>query len=250
LTACIRCEQCGRDIERIPEVGDAWLDAGIVNFSTLGWHNPEWKEHGYATGASAALSGADLPDHAYWEEWFPSDWVSEMREQIRLWFYSQCFMAVTLEGRSPYKAVLTYEKVFDERGKPMHKSTGNSIELNDALERMGADVARWLYCAQPSNLPLRFGYGLADEVKRAAHLLELRLVLRHLCVDRGVRPGRTCRRARAARPLARIADGAACARRDCRVRALLDTRRRRRLRVLCGGPVELVHPPLPAALLG
>ena len=99
----IRCEQCGREVERIPEVGDAWLDAGIVNFSTLGWRNPEWKEHGYATGASAGLSGADLPDHAYWEEWFPADWVSEMREQIRLWFYSQCFMAVTLDGRSPYQ---------------------------------------------------------------------------------------------------------------------------------------------------
>jgi isoleucyl-tRNA synthetase len=162
----IRCEQCGREVERIPEVGDAWLDAGIVNFSTLGWRNPEWKEHGYATGASAGLSSADLPDHAYWEEWFPADWVSEMREQIRLWFYSQCFMAVTLEGRSPYRSVLTYEKVFDERGKPMHKSTGNSIELNDALDRMGADVARWLYCGQPPSQPLRFGYGLADEVKR------------------------------------------------------------------------------------
>jgi isoleucyl-tRNA synthetase len=162
----IRCEQCDRDVERIPEVGDAWLDAGIVNFSTLGWRNPEWKEHGYATGASAGLSGADLPDHAYWEEWFPADWVSEMREQIRLWFYSQCFMAVTLEGRSPYQRVLTYEKVFDERGKAMHKSAGNSIELNDALDRMGADVARWLYCGQPPSQPLRFGYGLADEVKR------------------------------------------------------------------------------------
>ena len=162
----IRCAQCGREVERIPEVGDAWLDAGIVNFSTLGWRNPEWKEHGYATGASAGLSGADLPDHAYWEEWFPANWVSEMREQIRLWFYSQCFMAVTLDGRSPYQRVLTYEKVFDEQGKPMHKSTGNSIELNDALDRMGADVARWLYCAQVPSQPLRFGYGLADEVKR------------------------------------------------------------------------------------
>ena len=162
----ISCEQCGREVERIPEVGDAWLDAGIVNFSTLGWRNPEWKEHGYATGASAGLSGADLPDHAYWEEWFPADWVSEMREQIRLWFYSQCFMAVTLDGRSPYGRVLTYEKVFDERGKPMHKSTGNMIELNEALDRMGADVARWLYCAQVPSQPLRFGYGIADEVKR------------------------------------------------------------------------------------
>jgi isoleucyl-tRNA synthetase len=162
----IRCEQCGREVERVPEVGDAWLDAGIVPFSTLGWGNAEWKEHGYATGSSRGLSGADLPDHAYWEEWFPAEWVSEMREQIRLWFYSQCFMAITLDGRSPYRKVLTYEKVFDEHGKPMHKSTGNSIELNEALDRMGADVARWLYCAQTPSQPLRFGYALADDVKR------------------------------------------------------------------------------------
>ncbi len=162
----IRCEQCGREVARIPEVGDAWLDAGIVHFSTLGWRNPVWREHGYATGASAGLSGADLPDHAYWEEWFPADWVSEMREQIRLWFYSQCFMAVTLDGRSPYERVLTYEKVFDQYGKPMHKSSGNQIELDEALERMGADVARWLYCAQSPSQPLRFGYALADDVKR------------------------------------------------------------------------------------
>jgi isoleucyl-tRNA synthetase len=162
----IRCAACDREVERIVEVGDAWLDAGIVHFSTLGWRNPAWIEHGYATGASAGLSGADLPDHAYWEKWFPADWVSEMREQIRLWFYSQCFMAVTLTGVSPYRQVLTYEKVFDEHGKAMHKSTGNAIELDEALDRMGADVMRWLYCAQTPSEPLRFGYALADDVKR------------------------------------------------------------------------------------
>jgi isoleucyl-tRNA synthetase len=162
----IRCAQCDRELERIPEVGDAWLDAGIVHFSTLGWKNPEWVPHGYATGASAGVSGADLPDHAYWEKWYPADWVSEMREQIRLWFYSQCFMAVTLTGVSPYRSVLTYEKVFDEHGRPMHKSSGNAIELNEALDLMGADVMRWLYCAQTPSEPLRFGYQLADDVKR------------------------------------------------------------------------------------
>jgi len=162
----IRCAECDRAVSRIEEVGDAWLDAGIVHFSTLGWQNETWIEHGYATGASAGLSGADLPDHAYWEKWFPADWVSEMREQIRLWFYSQCFMSVALTGRSPYRRVLTYEKVYDEHGKAMHKSTGNAIELNDALDRMGADVMRWLYCAQSPSEPLRFGYALADDVKR------------------------------------------------------------------------------------
>jgi isoleucyl-tRNA synthetase len=163
----IRCEACGaEDVRRIPEVGDAWLDAGIVPFSTLGWQNAEWIQGGYATGASAGLSGADLPDHAYWEKWFPADWISESREQIRLWFYSQSFMAVTLVGRSPYQRVLAYERVRDETGREMHKSWGNAIEANEALERMGADVMRWLYTEQVPSQNVNFGYGPADDIKR------------------------------------------------------------------------------------
>ncbi len=162
----IACEACGRDVRRITEVGDAWLDAGIVPFSTLGWQNDEWREGGYATGASEGLSGADLPDHAYWEQWFPADWVSEMREQIRLWFYSISFMSVTLTGRSPYKAVLTYEKLLDETGREMHRSWGNSIDAAEALENMGADVMRWLFSEQVPSQNLRFGYGPAGEIKR------------------------------------------------------------------------------------
>jgi len=162
----IRCGQCGGEAHRIPEVGDAWLDAGIVHFSTLGWQNPEWIPDGNATGAAHGLTNAPLPDHAYWEEWFPADWVTESREQIRLWFYSQSFMAVTLDGRSPYRAVLTYERVRDETGREMHKSTGNAIDAAEALERMGADVVRWLFTEQIPSQNINFGYGPADEVKR------------------------------------------------------------------------------------
>src|SRR5262249_35977887 len=121
---------CGAEVRRGTEVGDAWLDAGLGPFPSPRWPNPAWKEDGAAQG----LTGADLPDHAYWETWFPADWVSEMREQIRLWFYSQCFMSVTLTGRSPYKAVLTYEKLLDERGREMHRSWGNAIDAAEALE--------------------------------------------------------------------------------------------------------------------
>jgi isoleucyl-tRNA synthetase len=163
----IRCEACGdENVRRIPEVGDAWLDAGIVPLSTLGWQSPEYVEHGYATGAAEGLTGADLPDDAYWQEWFPADWISEMREQIRLWFYSISFMSVTLVGGLPYRRVLTYEKVRDETGREMHKSWGNAIEANEALERMGADVVRWLFAAQNPGQNVNFGYGPADEVKR------------------------------------------------------------------------------------
>ena len=163
----ISCESCGVEVTRVPEVGDAWLDAGIVPLSTLGWDNEKgFIPGGYATGAAEGLTTADLPDHGYWERWFPADWISESREQIRLWFYSMSFMSVTLVGRSPYRRVLTYERVRDESGREMHKSTGNAIEVSEAIEQMGADVMRWMYSEQVPSQNLNFGYGPAHEIKR------------------------------------------------------------------------------------
>jgi isoleucyl-tRNA synthetase len=162
----IRCEQCGEAVTRVPEVGDVWLDAGIVPFSTLGWQNETWVAEGYGTGAAKGLTKADLPDHAYWEKWFPADWVSEMREQIRLWFYSQFFMSCVLIGRSPYRRVLGYEKMLAEDGREMHGSWGNMIKAEDAFAQMGADVMRWQFCAQPPDRNLLFGFGPAHEIKR------------------------------------------------------------------------------------
>jgi isoleucyl-tRNA synthetase len=162
----IRCPACGDEVQRITEVGDVWLDAGIVPFSTLGWENPTWIDEGYATGAAKGLTTADLPDHAHWESWFPADWVSEMREQIRLWFYSQLFMSVALTGRAPFRRVLGYEKMLDEHGKEMHGSWGNMISAEEAFERMGADVMRWQYSAQPPNQNLLFGFGPGQEIQR------------------------------------------------------------------------------------
>jgi isoleucyl-tRNA synthetase len=89
-----------------------------------------------------------------------------MREQIRLWFYSQLFMSVVLTGRAPFRQVLGYEKMLDERGRVMHGSHGNMIEAKDAFARMGADVMRWQYCAQPPNQNLLFGFGPAEQIKR------------------------------------------------------------------------------------
>ena len=98
----IKCPKCESVVSRIPEVGDAWLDAGIVPFSTLKYlDNPE-----------------------YWHKWFPADWVSEMREQIRLWFYSLLIMSVTLEDTAPYKAVLDLRKSSRREGPPHAQVVG------------------------------------------------------------------------------------------------------------------------------
>src|SRR3954463_11625451 len=162
----ITCEACGEIVTRVPEVGDVWLDAGIVPFSTLGWENPTPVPGGLGTGAARGLTAADLPDHGYWQEWFPADWVSEMREQIRLWFYSLLFMSVALTGRAPYRRVLGYEKMLDERGRGMHGSVGNMIAAEEGFARMGADVMRWQYCMQPPNQNLLFGFTTGRQIQR------------------------------------------------------------------------------------
>ena len=89
-----------------------------------------------------------------------------MREQIRLWFYSQLFMSVALTGQAPFRKVLGYEKMLDETGREMHSSWGNTIDAPDAFARMGADVMRWQYCAQPPDRNLLFGFGPAHEIQR------------------------------------------------------------------------------------
>ena len=62
--------------------------------------------------------------------------------------------------------MLAYEKLNDETGRPMHKSWGNAIWFDDAVEKMGADVMRWLYAGQEPSQNMNFGYGPANEVKR------------------------------------------------------------------------------------
>lgn len=162
----IACDTCGKEATRLKDVGDCWLDAGIVPFATMGWRNETARAQGYAEGAGVGLTGADLPDHSYWETWFPADWISESREQLRLWFYSMLFMSVTLEGRAPYKRVLTYERVTDETGRAMHKSWGNAIWFDDAVETIGADVIRWMYAGAEPARNFGFGYTPANEAKR------------------------------------------------------------------------------------
>lgn len=182
----IRCGRCGNEeLTRVPEVGDVWLDAGIVPFSTLGWQNPERVPGGFATGAAAGLTGADLPDHTYWTEWFPADLETEMREQVRLWFYSQLFISVALVGQAPFRAVLGYERMLAGDGREMHGSWGNLVSAEEAFERMGADVMRWMYCSHPPDRNLLFGEAGATDARRRLLVLwnSARFLIDHINIE-------------------------------------------------------------------
>ncbi len=141
----IRCSRCGEVVSRIPDVGNPWLDAGIVAYSTLGYRH----------------------DRAYWEEWFPAQFITEsFPGQFRNWFYSLLTMSAALEDRTPVETILGYALLRDEHGEEMHKSKGNAIWFDDAADRMGTDVMRWLYCTHNPVNNLNFGYSLGDEVRR------------------------------------------------------------------------------------
>ncbi|MGE5462865.1 MAG: isoleucine--tRNA ligase, partial [Syntrophothermus sp.] len=141
----IRCEACGGVMSRIPEVGNPWLDAGIVPFSTLRYRE----------------------DPEYWRTWFPAHWISEsFPGQFRNWFYSLLAMSTVLENKPPFLENFGYASLLAEDGRQMHKSSGNSIEFNDAADKMGVDTMRWLYCAQKPENDLLFGYHRAEETRR------------------------------------------------------------------------------------
>jgi isoleucyl-tRNA synthetase len=58
------------------------------------------------------------------------------------------------------------DTLLDENGEEMHKSKGNSIPFDEAAERIGSDVMRWMYAAANPAVNLNFGYGPAHEVVR------------------------------------------------------------------------------------
>ncbi|MBI2420540.1 MAG: class I tRNA ligase family protein [Candidatus Levybacteria bacterium] len=52
----------------------------------------------------------------------------------------------------------------------MHKSKGNAIEFNEAADKIGVDVMRWLYLKQDPEQNLNFGYHVTDNIRRYFHL--------------------------------------------------------------------------------
>ncbi len=140
----ITCPHCGEKVKRVPEVGDCWLDAGITPFSTKKY----------------------FTDKEFWQKNFPAECVIEMKEQIRLWFYSLLFMSVTLEGRAPYKKVIGFAMLVAEDGSKFSKSGPNNISFNDLVDKTGADVIRYIFASNNMLNDTRFGFGITDEVKR------------------------------------------------------------------------------------
>ncbi len=140
----ITCPHCGNKVERIKEVGDCWLDAGITPFSTKKY----------------------FTDKEFFNKNFPVECVIEGKEQIRLWFYSLLVMSVVLTQKAPYKRIGTTPMLLAQDGKKLSKSSPNNIPIDVAFNEIGADIIRYNFVATPLTNDVKFGRDTCDEVKR------------------------------------------------------------------------------------
>ena len=75
-------------------------------------------------------------------------------------------MSTVLRREPPFKTIFGYALVFGEDGRPMHKSWGNAIEFDEAADRMGVDVMRWMFAKARPEENILFGWHAADEARR------------------------------------------------------------------------------------
>ena len=145
----LRCEKCGGDARRVPEVADAWYDSGAMPYAQ--WHYPFENEEAFL-------------------KHFPADYICEAIDQTRGWFYTLHAEATMLKASEAipdsiaYKNVICLGHINDEKGNKMSKSRGNTVDPWSVLDQHGADATRWyMYSASPAGSSRRFSSGLVEE---------------------------------------------------------------------------------------
>ncbi|MCG2726902.1 MAG: isoleucine--tRNA ligase [Elusimicrobia bacterium] len=122
-----KCSCGGADFEKEKDILDVWLDSGV-----------SWR----AVIKDAESLGAKM---------YPADLYLEGSDQHRGWFQTSLIPSVALNGKPPYKTVLTHGFVLDDKGKAMHKSSGNVVSPQEIYQKYGAEILRlWValsdYC--------------------------------------------------------------------------------------------------------
>ncbi len=142
----IKCDKCGEDMYRTPEVIDVWFDSGSMPFAQL--HYP-------------------FENKEIFLDSFPADFICEAIDQTRGWFYTMLVISTLLFKKSSYKNVLCLGLINDEYGQKMSKSKGNVVKPWDILSKQGADALRWYFftVVSPWNAK-NFSVKAIDEVIR------------------------------------------------------------------------------------
>ena len=105
------------DYVKMRDTLDVWFDSGTTH-----WH---------------VMRGSHAAQHEY-----PADLYLEGSDQHRGWFQSSLLSGCAIDGRAPYKALLTHGFVVDGKGHKMSKSKGNVIAPQQVSDKMGAEILR------------------------------------------------------------------------------------------------------------
>ncbi|HEY9166074.1 MAG TPA: isoleucine--tRNA ligase [Candidatus Kryptonia bacterium] len=142
----LKCEKCGGEMKRTPELIDVWFDSGSMPFAQ--YHYPFEKRD-------------------WFESRFPADFISEGIDQTRGWFYSMHAIGTFLFDSPAYKNVISHELVLDKDGQKMSKSKGNAVDPFKVVSDFGADAVRWyLVASSPPYKPKLFDESGLLEVQR------------------------------------------------------------------------------------
>ena len=120
----LRCEACGGEMRRVPELIDAWYDSGSMPFAQF--HYP--------------FEGEEL-----FTERFPAAFISEAIDQTRGWFYSLLAVSTLVFDTASYRNCVCLGLILDSEGQKMSKSRGNVVDPWEVIGRHGADALRWYY---------------------------------------------------------------------------------------------------------
>ena len=113
-----KCPKCGKThFKKENDIMDVWFDSGVT-----------WK--------AVVEKRSDVLGHT------PVEMYLEGSDQHRGWFQSSLLTSVAVQGKAPYKSVLTHGFVFGEDGRKMSKSLGNYIRPDEIIKTYGADILR------------------------------------------------------------------------------------------------------------
>ena len=139
----LRCEACGGQMRRVPEVIDAWYDSGSMPFAQF--HYP--------------FEGEEL-----FTERFPANFISEAIDQTRGWFYSLLAVSTLVFEKTSYQNCVCLGLILDAEGQKMSKSRGNVVDPWEVITSHGADAFRWyLFTAQQPWAGYRFSADAVGE---------------------------------------------------------------------------------------
>jgi isoleucyl-tRNA synthetase len=114
---------------KLSDTLDVWFDSGTTHAAVLR-HHPAFSDE-----VQQRLTEGEPP----------ADLYLEGSDQHRGWFQSSLLTACAINGRAPYRQLLTHGFTVDEKGYKMSKSKGNGIEPQDICNRLGADILRlWI----------------------------------------------------------------------------------------------------------